>query len=506
MLLNVLLVSFKASFINSNLSPAAPPTWATCTIRLSNRTLPQALGVATCLNRPIESPTRKLLGGELKAVTEFAQRFSNITSQIVFAFVESLNWLQMSVLGTPPMVEAPEAIVYDDQPSFSSLQVAFLALQAVTQTIIICLIGYWAARKGILTRAAQINLSSLNVMVATPCLVFSKMASSLSLSTLVDVSVIPVLFVVMTGVSYLAGRACSRFFRFTERETKFVIAMAVFGNSNSLPVSVTIALANTLPMLRWPDIPGDNSDKVVSRGILYLLIFQQLGQMLRWSWGYNSLLAGQEDPNEESLPIVVDPSSVEPSQKTRVWRTFVSDLYQFMNPPLWAMLAAVIVASIPPAKYELYEKGGFVANTLGLAITQIGRTAIPLILLTLGANLAPTIDNGHLRKAPRHNEMVFASLFSRMVLPALVLLPGIALAVRYLGISIMDDPIFLVAMFLLTVSPPAIQLSQICQLNHVYELEMANILFWGYSILTLPFTIFIVVGSLRVLGWAGVLD
>jgi hypothetical protein len=34
-------------------------------------------------------------------------------------------------------------------------------------------------------------------------------------------------------------------------------------------------------------LPNDNDDEVAARGILYLLIFQQLGQLVRWSWGYH---------------------------------------------------------------------------------------------------------------------------------------------------------------------------------------------------------------------------
>lgn len=89
-----------------------------------------------------------------------------------------------------------------------------------------------------------------------------------------------------------------------------------------------------------------------------------------------------------------------------------------------------------------------------------------------------------------------------MILPTVVLLPLIALCVKFINTSILDDPIFLIVAFILTVSPPAIQLSQITQLNNIYQKEMAGVLFWGYVVLTLPTTIFIVATSLQVLKWA----
>lgn len=450
------------------------------------------------------------------------------------------------------------------EDGLSYWQLSFLTLQAVFQTVIICFIGYMAARNQWLHRVAQKEVSNLNVMVFTPCLIFSKLASSLSLSALLDIAIIPVLFVVTTVVSLMAARVASRVLRLTKPEGNFVTAMAVFGNSNSLPVSLTVSLAYTLPMLKWPDIPNDNADDVASRGILYLLIFQQLGQIVRWSWGYNTLLArppdkepeadplltgddeqrwpaetpaslaGAEDPNGDGqltathtranseaddddddddasaegdtrATSVADDSTIVASNSRRAlshakryWLAFLS----FMNPPLWSMLAAIIVASTPALKYELYEKNGFVANTVGSAIIQVGKIAIPLILMVLGSNLHP--DPSLAPKSPNHKKMVFASLLCRMLIPALVLLPIIALSVKYINISILDDPIFLLVAFILTVSPPAIQLSQICHINGVFEQEMSSVLFWGYVILTLPSTIAIVVTSLEVLDWAGV--
>lgn len=395
--------------------------------------------------------------------------------------------------------------------------IASLTLEAVLQTVVVCLVGYWASTQGYLNRSAQKMISNLNVMVFTPCLVFSKMASQLSVSAMVDIAIIPVIFVISTGVSYYCGKMCSRVFRFNKRETNFVIAMAVFGNSNSVPVSLFLNLAASLPALQWPNIPGDNADNVASRGLLYLLIFQQLGQMLRWSWGFHTLLAPErlpeteEDAGQASATTASTTATSAPSSANEVreakppfYKVLISDIRKFMNPPLWAMLAAIIVASIEPLKNLLYgQNEGFVSRTVGRGIKQCGSTAVPLILVVLGSNLAPPApDEAQLvRKSPNYSRMIAASLISRMILPCLVLLPMITLAVTYLGISILDDPAFLVSTFILTASPPAIQLSQICQLNNVFEAEMAGVLFWGYCVLSLPSAIAIVLIALRVLDW-----
>jgi predicted permease len=320
--------------------------------------------------------------------------------------------------------------------------------------------------------------------------------------------------------------------------------MKVFGNSNSLPISLVISLSQTLRGLHWDKVQNDNDDEVGARGILYLLIFQQLGQLLRWSWGYNVLLAPahkfseedggtdssrhleqgpgryRDDPEDESgrsllgngydveydsengddeetrvggssgntspgaktptksyartstrssrsasprrqgkfdnapefLPTPangnflphqsglitsfpnVDPSkdveeiegfkgiikrirdsiqatltvirgffqsvgrsmfqSLPPALQsllTRFYRgisRFMHGLWEFMNPPLWAMLVAIIVASVPGLQHLFFTEGTFIQNSVTRAISQSAGVAVPLILVVLGGNLA----------------------------------------------------------------------------------------------------------------------
>lgn len=492
--------------------------------------------------------------------------------------------------------------------SISYLGLVSLTFQATLQTVVVCLFGFFSAKAGLLPPAAQRYISQLNVQVFTPCLIFTKLASSLSLEALVDISVIPVFFAFSTAVTYSCSLLTSRMFGFNKRETNFVTAMGVFGNSNSLPVSLTVSLAYTLPGLEWSDLPNDNADDIASRGILYLLIFQQLGQVLRWSWGYNSLLAKptpqelleeeccysdydeEEDlqnaiashlakNNKSATSILCNPSETDPllaaptlqhynsSDEDLTTRTnsatnlkiassnsssssslstsivivtpanqrstsnattmvapefaplpvyyietlpvigpvvhvFISAYRWFtsvMNPPLWAMLISIIVGAIPPLKNEFFYNDSFLQHTVTGGIRQLGSIAIPLILVVLGSNLAP--DDSTAPPSKHYNKLILGSLMSRIFLPSLIILPTIALCVKYIKVSIFDDPIFLLVAFVLTIAPPAIQLSQICQLNKVFEKEMAGVLFWGYVVVTLPTTIFIVVLSIKVLDW-----
>lgn len=455
-------------------------------------------------------------------------------------------------------------------PDLSFLSIAFLTFEAVLEVVLICFAGFIAARAGLLNVAAQKVISSLNVDLFTPCLVFSKLAPSLSLKRMADIVIIPIFYAVSTAISFVCSRVVGRSLGLNDPERDFVTAMAVFGNSNSLPVSLTLSLAYTLPDLLWEDIDNDTPDQVASRGILYLLIFQQLGQILRWSWGYNKLLrlrsqvelnsmpgvydeeAEPRSPDEReiaansdsdfdldlaSAPVTMDAtasllahsrgatyssvgeSGLDASLQTESkfsafllgplgfcrhylrWfaaRPGVRLFLAFMNPPLYAMFISIIVATVPALQLAFFGDN-FLRNTVTEAITQLGSVSIPLILIVLGLNLCPTNDLPP--PAKHHTKIVFGSLVSRMIIPPIVLLPTIALCVKYINVSILDDPIFLIVAFILSISPPAIQLSQIVQLNNIYQQEMGSVLFWGYVVLTLPTTIFIVVTSLEVIKW-----
>ncbi|MCJ1308470.1 hypothetical protein MMC25_002123 [Agyrium rufum] len=515
-----------------------------------------------------------------------------------------------------------------------------LVFEAVLEVVCVSAPGYIVARQGMFDGDAQKLVANLNVMLFTPCLIFTKLASQLTADKLMDLAIIPVLFVLQLSVSYVCAIASSRAFGFSKRPRNFVIAMSVFGNSNSLPISLVISLSQTISGLHWDKIPGDTDNEVAARGILYLMIFQQLGQLVRWSWGYHVLLAPadkyedeqvflasrieqgglvyHDDPEEEqrlllcenqvmgsssdttlegdradsrnpsgdrtplthqrytasvssqksqktklatspeypptptsdtngennvdeqitSFPRILSQQSTEeqtPMQKVKgslrrlrevirrqlgrlnyavserasslfhklpvpVQRTlaftfrylirFLKGLWAFMNPPLWAMVAAIIVASVPSLQHLFFEKGTFINNSVTHAVAQSGGVAVPLILVVLGANLARNTlpHEGEPSKDDKKEEtrLVIACILSRMLFPVLIMGPIIALFAKYVPVSILDDPIFAIVAFLITGAPSALQLAQICQINGVYMGAMARLLFQSYVVWWVP--------------------
>ncbi|KIH91599.1 hypothetical protein SPBR_01492 [Sporothrix brasiliensis 5110] len=551
---------------------------------------------------------------------------------------------------------------HESHPSFGRL--VMLVFEAVMEVVCVSLPGYIIARLGHFDADKQKFLANLNVMLFTPCLIFTKLASQLDGDKFIELGIIPIIFVVMTAVSYIVSKVVTRLFGFNRRAANFVTAMG------------------TLKGLHWDRVPRDNDDEVAARGILYLMIFQQLGQVLRWSWGYHVLLApkskyeeynqdaaeegryrddpeGDETAQGGSHPIIVGvttqsdegndenddddddddddllahspvteysdvfvPSGRTPvaprsrgspyasdaeddngggsqgkrtpkkrSSKQHIRTVSSSDfsgltaanggvpgldshilsfprirninepeipeglegvrvrfdiyhhraanwlaasgsriyaslptplqkvvvvvqhvasrvsgfLWDFMNPPLWAMLISVIVASFPELKRLFFEEGTFINNSVTSAVTSTAGVAVPLILVVLGANLArntQTQASHDPEEAQIGKRLLIASLVCRMVLPTLIMAPILALFAKYVPVSILDDPIFVIVCFLLTGAPSALQLAQICQINAVFERTMSQILFQSYVIWILPSTLILVVCALEVVEWA----
>ena len=64
--------------------------------------------------------------------------------------------------------------------------------------------------------------------------------------------------------------------------------------------------------------------------------------------------------------------------------SFFAGVWEFMNPPLWAMLVAIVVASVPALQRLFFDEGTFIRNSVTRAIGQSGGVAVPLILVVLG--------------------------------------------------------------------------------------------------------------------------
>jgi predicted permease len=112
-----------------------------------------------------------------------------------------------------------------------------------------------------------------------------------------------------------------------------------------------------------------------------------------------------------------------------------------------------------------------------------------------------------LKRAPQlqsqmrgEGKTVFVAVLSRMVVVPIVMLPVLAILVKFDVHDIFADPVFVVSNVLLIASPPALTLAQITQAasNDSFERLISRTIFWSYCVVTPPSTILVVVLGLLI--------
>ncbi|KAF8802808.1 endoplasmic reticulum auxin efflux carrier [Phlegmacium glaucopus] len=191
---------------------------------------------------------------------------------------------------------------------FPSLLLA--VFNSIVEVFIVCLAGYILARHGILDKRTQKQINRLNVSLFTPALLFSKVAFFLTPAKLKELWVIPIWFVIVTTASMLVGRILGSLFGLRQSQRSFVIAAAMFMNSNALPIALMQSLVLSVPDLMWG--MDDSQDFMLGRALTYLTMYSTLGMVLRYSYGVKLLsrvdthLTQAETIVDERTPLLGD--------------------------------------------------------------------------------------------------------------------------------------------------------------------------------------------------------
>lgn len=174
---------------------------------------------------------------------------------------------------------------------------------AILEVFLICLAGYILAWKGILDKKTQKQINKINVSLFTPCLLFSKVAFSLSPEKLRELWVIPIFFIIVTTLSMCIAWILGTTFRLSKSQRSFAMAGAMFMNSNSLPVALMKSLVITVQGLKW--FSDDDESAMLGRALSYLMLYSTFGLILRWSYGVH-LLAQADDAMDSPIRLPPD--------------------------------------------------------------------------------------------------------------------------------------------------------------------------------------------------------
>ncbi|WVR04361.1 hypothetical protein IAU60_001362 [Kwoniella sp. DSM 27419] len=149
--------------------------------------------------------------------------------------------------------------------------------ESIVEVFILCLAGYVLSRAGVTDKATQRKLNVINVSLFTPALLFSKVAYSLTPAKLREMWIIPLGFVLVTGLSAVVAWVLARIFRLSRSQTAYAMCASMFQNSNSLPIALIQSLVIEVPGLKWDS--DDTKDQMLGRALTYLVLYSTLGMM-----------------------------------------------------------------------------------------------------------------------------------------------------------------------------------------------------------------------------------
>ncbi|CCM04774.1 uncharacterized protein FIBRA_06965 [Fibroporia radiculosa] len=199
--------------------------------------------------------------------------------------------------------------------------------QSILEVVIVCVAGYVLARRGVLDKKTQKQLNRLNISLFTPSLLFSKVAFFLSPAKLRELWIIPIFFVITTGVSMIVALVLGWMLGLKKTQRNFAVAAAMFMNSNSLPIALMQSMVITVPGLKWG--PDDNFDAMVGRALTYLVLYSTLGMIVRWSYGVR--LLSSADPEGPAVAEAPAPTSLIGVEES-VFRTSQEDGLRHESP------------------------------------------------------------------------------------------------------------------------------------------------------------------------------
>ncbi|CAO3570403.1 unnamed protein product [Mortierella alpina] len=173
------------------------------------------------------------------------------------------------------------------------------AAEAVSQVLVVVACGVILSRTGYLSQSAQKSISQVNLYFMTPCLLFTKIASTINWEQFKAFWPIPLFFIFFSAVSWAVARIGSRLLRFSSDEEKFVTASILFSNTNSLPMALIQSLALSAAGSRLLRDEQDTKEQVAARGISYILFYAIFGNLVRWSYGFSLLVPATSSKEDQ---------------------------------------------------------------------------------------------------------------------------------------------------------------------------------------------------------------
>jgi hypothetical protein len=322
--------------------------------------------------------------------------------------------------------------------------------KAVVSIFLVALAGVFLIRAKIMTRDSLKLVGQLVLYVFLPCLLFHKIAASVSWARLQEYWVLPLTCVIYIFSGLVLGWITVKLCRPRREIRKGALAAMAFNNSGYIPISLIVAVTAVFPVFSADPQSGSRAVGLIAT---YLVLYSPL----LWTIGY-SLVSGR-----------------------KLSEVKISKLFP---PPVIGILAGLAVALIAPLKGFFHSPDGFL-HPLYQAAGLLGEATVPCALVLLGGCLASGPGSGLVNKR---------TIFS-VILIKLIAFPALAicyvLLLRHLGV-LPANLLISVILVIEAASPPANNLVVMAAVSHPeIEESLSAIIFWTYlcSIFTLTLTI-----------------
>ncbi|MFC1709226.1 AEC family transporter [Candidatus Omnitrophota bacterium] len=303
---------------------------------------------------------------------------------------------------------------------------------AMFQIFILGLIGYLLTRKKVISEDNLKFLAKLVINLFFPCFVFVKLVSNFDFKSYPNWWVFPLISFFVTGGSFLVARLFVKLDKNLEKLKREFISLVTFQNGGYLPL---ILVALLLPAGRREEI------------FIYIFLFLLGFNAIWWSVGVWHLTKGHESK---------------------------FDLKSIFNPPVIAIVAALLLTAVGLDR--------IIPHFLTGTMEMIGDCALPLAIITVGANLALIDVSG-----TNHSRYIIQIILAKLLFMPLL----------FLGVILLIRPSYSIALLILLESTMPSAVTQSIVMRHYDKKDniVSLAIFWTHVVCLLTIPVFLILFS-----------
>jgi len=396
----------------------------------------------------------------------------------------------------------------------------------------------------IVPRATFKLLSKLVFALFLPCLIFTHLGQSITLSNFTLWWFIPVNVLLSTIIGCILGYVVALVCRPPPQFFRFTVIMTGFGNTGNLPIAIVGSICHSPDNPFGPDCHSKGVSYVsFAQWVAVLLVYTLVYHMMEPPMAYYEIVSEgneiQEAPvNDISRPLLVEaewpgiedketehsktpfiarvfrsisgasqtslpdlelteegggssPKSIRCLAEPRVVRRIrvvaeQTPIHHILQPPTIASLLAIIVGLVPAFKDFVFgDDAPLSFFTDSLAI--LAGAVVPSVMLILGGMLAEGPNESGLGI-----RTTIGIMFARLLVLPLVGIGVVALADK-LSLLVQGDEMYRFVLLLQYTTPSAILLGAIASLRGYAVSEASALLFWQHIFAVFSLSVYVVI-------------